>query len=535
MSSWQAMLYVCVLVLADLVDATIFDNFTPLKWGQELVIIAVVIIALIFVYTYWSQVVYMLTGDEKIHGGIIDCFYCTFCRCCNFCNGEWTRCLTRCPCCPETVYGRNLVKEFAKCLGLWQTTIEVKNVVVGDLPYDYQLGDFYLAIDVGNNPSMVTALQESQPPKVVHFPEIFQLKVRHNLLEPRVRIAVRELNTFGHDELCELELSVDAIIDWMKDAERPMKRFQMRSMVGGVERETPAWICLEFSEPTENRELGTLAAMDMWGMPGGMGRLQVRTYEYDAAEARSVEMDPVKRKFKTADGSIMGTRKKVDRSIEQMKGQYLLLDETGNPKSEPKESDLDSMECCRKCLVCLWHLYNCLVFLAVLAYCIFRAYVWSCYRQFRWMTMAILNHQALPISNAHLHDIKEKCAEKVRGTGIVPGADACRPNATQTLYVCENIPETNRPEAFVGIVYETFGWNIKGLNCKHGICAFRDKLVNYDHLLIAAMIFLVISSFAFKWAISCCIKCKRQSMQQRAKDEMEARKGAAPVATSSII
>jgi hypothetical protein len=380
---------------------------------------------------------------------------------------------------------------------------------------------------------MVTALQESQQPKVVHFPEIFQLKVRHNLLEPRVRIAVRELNTFGHDELCELEISVDAIIDWMDDA-KPMKRFQMRSLVGGVERETPAWICLEFSRPTENRNLGELADMDMWAMPSSMGRLQVRTYEM-TADASTVMADPVKRKLKTADGTVVNTRKFVDRSIADMKGKYLLMDETGNPKSEPKESDLDSIMCFRKCLVCLWHCYNCLVFLAVLAYGIFRAYVWSCYRQFRWMTMAILNHQALPISNAHLHDIKNKCAEKVRGTGIVAGADVCRPNSTQTLYVCENIPDSNRPEAFVGVVYETLGWNVRGFECKHGICAFRDKLVGYDHWLVIAMIALVISSFLFKWGIDCIIVCKRKRMQERAKQDMEKRGGATAPATSSII
>jgi hypothetical protein len=414
-------------------------------------------------------------------------------------------------------------------MGLYQTVIEVKNIVVGDLPYDLTTGDFYLSISVGTNPDMVTSLQESKHPKVVHFPEIMQLKIRHSSFEPRVHIKVKELNVIGSDELCECILSASAIMDWMDD-EDPMKRFQMRCINHDIERETPPWLCLEFSRPTENRQIETLPASDMWAMPGGMGRLQVRTWEAteNASPVKGGSTRPGALNSKYSDGTIIATRELKKRTIGQMKHDYQLLDDSGNPIEEPDEKTLDRITCCRNCVLCGFHLCNCLVFLAVLSYACFRFYVWSCYRQFSFMTMAVLNSQPLPISNAHLHDIVEKCHDKIRGTGTAAGMDTCRPNETQILYVCENLPQQNRPEAFVSLAYDILGVNIKGFTCFDGICKLRDKLAAYDNTCIAIAIGLILSTCVCRCLGNLCIKNMRKQSQKAQSDRILAAKTMKP-------
>jgi hypothetical protein len=63
-----------------------------------------------------------------------------------------------------------LVKWFGRQVGLVSHAVEIRNITVGDLPFD-QRGDFYLSIECSTNPPMITALQEEKLPKVVHFPK----------------------------------------------------------------------------------------------------------------------------------------------------------------------------------------------------------------------------------------------------------------------------------------------------------------------------------------------------------------------------
>lgn len=495
----------------------------PLKWGQELVVIAIILVAFAFICAYKEKIIFFLTGDTKIHADCLDCIYACCCRCCNTCDGEWTRYFFSCPCCPSFLYKRNFVKEFARCFGLNKTTIEVKNIVIGDLPYFQQQGDFYLSVAVGTNPDMVTALQEGKHPKVIHFPEVLQLKVRHNALEPRVHFVVKELNVIGSELLCELVLSANAMIDWMNDTERPMKRFQMRPLNTDIELETPPWICMEFSKPTENRLLDDLIQLNT-------ASLEVRTWE----KTKDGHTGPKgKNTLKSVDGSwiqqaggaLTHERELQTRSIADMKGLYTLLDDSGNPIQEPDEHMLNWIACQRNCCLCIYHLINFLVFIAVVSYCSFRFYVWSCYRQFRFLTMAILNQQTIPISNAHLKDIVDQCHAKVRGTGIAEG-DPCRPNANQTLYVCGHLPHENRPEAFRTLIYDWFGADIKGIGCFNGLCKFRDDLVEYDHICAAIAIGLVLFTCVCRCCINQYIKEVRKAAQRKQGDEIMKTKAA---------
>lgn len=398
------------------------------------------------------------------------------------------------------------MKECARCLGMSTKTIEVKNIVVGDLPFDQTRGDFYVCISVATNPDMVTALQEDKMPKLVHFPEILQLKLRDSPLEPRVVITVKELNICGSEELCDLTINAATMLDFARDDE-PLKRFQMRVMNSSIERETPPWIAMEFSMPTESRNLGELT--NIWNM------LKVRiwkTPENDierqhAAQTQLAEYNRTSHLGKhastmTSDGTILGTRKNEDDTIRDFKFKYNLLDDSGNPIEEPDENDIVHIRRRRICFQRAFHFCNCFVFLAIIGYAGFRFYVWSCYRQFVWLTSAQMLNQtspAAPISTAHLRDLAKKCNDIVRGTGTPPGTP-CRPSYLQTLNTCETLPDSQRPEAFVGIAYDVFGLDdFQGLQCFHGICKFRDQLTTFDWYTVWIALFLIL--------LTRCCKC----------------------------
>jgi len=362
---------------------------------------------------------------------------------------------------------------------------------------------------------MVTSLQEEKMPKIVHFPEILQLKIKDSPLEPRVLITVKELNIAGSETLCELKLSAGSIQDWSND-ENPLKRFQMKPVNSDIERETPPWIALEFSQPTEARMLES--------MPNTWGNLIIRTFMPVGGSVgsgmlgvngpASMAGDIKKESIMTADGSILGTREVKDRNIELLKGDYRLVDDAGNQVEEPAEGDITKIARMRRCVVLGFRCCDCLVLLAVGAYTLFRLYVWSCYRQFVWLTEAQMNGRTFPISNHDLKELVQKCHDAVDGTGALPGTP-CRPNYNQTLTVCNTLPDVNRPEAFVGLVYNIFGWHVSGVTCFHGICEFRDKIAGYDTYCIIAVICLLIATRCCKCMANQSVKNYKRAMQKQ--------------------
>jgi hypothetical protein len=272
--------------------------------------------------------------------------------------------------------GQNLVKWFGRKVGLVSHTIEIRNITVGDLPFDTR-GDFYLSIECSTNPPMITALQEEKLPKVVHFPENLMLKVKDSFLEPRVRICVKELNVLGSNELCDVFLSSPNIVDWMKESnhtpakppqgtrgtleeggggQHNIKRFQMRALDNSIERVTPPWIMVEFCDADDVREIEHdkgLAKSDM-----------VRTWV--PVQDRSVKAAGVPPPVDMSAGPPgsqagggmqawrLAPRMNVDLKMEQFKGFYSLLDDSGNPIQEPEEKNLAKYKRKRHCFSCIF-------------------------------------------------------------------------------------------------------------------------------------------------------------------------------------
>jgi len=110
---------------------------------------------------------------------------------------------------------------------------------------------------------MRTSVAEDRLAKVIHFPEVLTVRVRHCFLEENVRITVLCLNVVGSEELCTITMSAMNVIDWARDPSERIKRFQLKTVNhNNIDRETPAWLLVEFGEPIEVRDLDNVRSVD---------------------------------------------------------------------------------------------------------------------------------------------------------------------------------------------------------------------------------------------------------------------------------
>jgi hypothetical protein len=430
------------------------------------------------------------------------------------------------------------VRLFGQKLGWATISVEIKNIVVGDLPFDGGRGDFYISVETSSNPPMVTALQEEKLPKLVHFPEIIGLKIRDSDLEPRVRICVKELNVLGSDEICDTYLSAGAIVDWTKEIaqEKKVKRLAMRPCVSTVERETPPWILVEFSEADDVRGVDTIPIPMLQEGPQ-----KVRTWVPVTHETvKMAKMVPLS--YQPTGGGGGGTnwrttsRMNVDLKCTDFKHAYSLLDDSGNPIAEPTEENLTKIRCFRTIAKWIFRLFQLVVYLGIIGYFIFRFYVWSCYRHFEMDTVAILRGSVIPISDANLHTYWNDCQKMFDGTGLSTGnmngvnplADACRPNSTTIIHYCQNLPTSPagvkqpRPEAFTLLAKQYFGIELeKGVKCFDGICKLRNDLAQYDNVAVVVAVVLFLSTFVLRCAMNWCIKSIRKMDQKSQVDQQK--------------
>jgi len=405
----------------------------PVKMVEELAMLCAMMILLMFLFKYRDRVLLALTGDDHIHGGFLDVVWWTL-RCGGSCTGDWTRDVTNhCICLPQRCRGCNIIKELGRILGFASKNVEIKNIVVGDLPFQSR-GDFYLTVQCASNPDQVTSLAEDKDPKVVHFPEVLTLRIRNSPLEEGVKITVRELNILGSQDLCEVKLSAMNVVDWSDDAdEMRTKRFSMKPVDGGLELETPPWILVEFGKPHDPRHLDLLR-----GNPD-----IVRT-------------------------TMPGAQETKDMGFSEFKTEFNLLDAGGHIINEPDEADLAGIRMLRKCLVWTLGVFNCVVFFCIGVFSLFRFYLWSCYTQYTNVAMAVMHNMKFPASLAALHDLAESCDEETMGTGLLPGIP-CRPSNDQITQVSHNLPP-GQPEPGAGrlLIHRYAGVEVKGLSCAMG-------------------------------------------------------------------
>ncbi|CAE7544256.1 Ccdc65 [Symbiodinium natans] len=474
----------------------------PIKLTEELLVTAAIIIALVFLWTYRANLMLALTGDSKLHGSFLDCVWCCCFQCCGLCTGEWTGCFTMMPCCPPRWRRQNLVRMVGKQLGLSNYTVELRNLVVGDLPFDGR-ADIFLSVECSSNPAMKTSVAEDRQAKVIHYPEVLTVRLRHCFLEENVRISVFRLNVVGSEELCTITVGAMNIIDWARNPSERMKRFQLKSVDhGNLDRETPAWLLVEFGEPIEVRDLDNVRSVDT-----------IRTTTSDMTRF-------------------------TQRSVAEYKHTYYLLDSAGHAIDEPFEEDLAEVRRMRTNVKYLFHVWNVLTLLFLLCYAAFRSYVWSCYRRFEWLTMAVLNNATIPthfpLSFHAMESIGADCQAEVSGTGLqgVP----CRPSIGQVNMLCQGSQYLDSlhqpwPVAYSGYEWEEhlFGSSHVGLRCMEGICSVRQWVVEREYLLLGIILGAIIFNCLLRWTCEHRIQTlKARKLRERQQESIEFRRGKRP-------
>jgi hypothetical protein len=428
-----------------------------------------VIVVLCVAWRYRQRVLVLVTGDDRIHATGLDFVWWFFCRCCGTCTGDWTVPLTR-DCCwcllpegPERMRGLNVVNEVGRYFGLADYTVELKNVVVGDLPSTGP-GEFFLQVECEANPPINTSVSQSKQPKVVHFPEVVRLHLRSSrwfIFEQQVRITVRELGLLGSTEVCSVIFRACDIVDrsHMPPTERTM-RVEMKISDRSKRAVTAPWIYLEFDESRDIRDLDH--------------------FHGDQPEVRMALRSGL---FKEP--------------VADFKHNYHLLDESGDRMQEPSEQDLAEIHKCRRRVVCKSRFCSTVVGLLVVTCLCAWAYVKSCHKRYMWIAMAKGLKKKFPISNYDLFKVVESCEQELDGTGTAWGTDPCRPTYNQTACVCLwDFPERQpRPVAFRAFVQRRLGWQISGVPCWTPLCEHFGIIAPMaDVVCICGCTLLVISA-----------------------------------------
>merc|ERR1719424_1349292 len=233
----------------------------PVYGIEEIIVLVLMVFALFVLWKFRDRVLVVFTGDDRIHGTGLDFVWWFFFRCCGMCSGDWTRYLTRNCMCPKRIRGQNLVNVVGRYFGLTHYTVELKNIVVGDLPWTGP-GDFFIQVECEANPPINSSLAQAKEPKVVHFPEVVTLHLRWSYFEQQVRITVRELGLLGSTVVCSVRFRACDVVDWshLDDPEGRTKRVEMKladwaHSLGLHHVLTAPWIHLEFDQPREYRDL----------------------------------------------------------------------------------------------------------------------------------------------------------------------------------------------------------------------------------------------------------------------------------------
>eukprot|EP00444_Apocalathium_aciculiferum_P066210 CAMPEP_0183582108 /NCGR_PEP_ID=MMETSP0371-20130417/149050_1 /TAXON_ID=268820 /ORGANISM="Peridinium aciculiferum, Strain PAER-2" /LENGTH=470 /DNA_ID=CAMNT_0025792831 /DNA_START=78 /DNA_END=1489 /DNA_ORIENTATION=- len=368
------------------------------------------------------------------------------------------------PCCPSSIRGSNAVKLLGATVGVATHTIELSNIVIGDLPFTGN-GTFYITVECSANPPMRTSVSEPKPPKVVHFPEVITVRMRESLLENAVKISVSELDVVGSTEVCELRLTPVNMVAWARDPEISVKRFAMTVCDRNRNTVTPPWIALEFQFPINDiRQLESLHN-DTW---------TVRTATWTGQDA-------------------VGTYQ--DKDIVDFKHQYALVDTGGSLVQEPDEGDIRTVSTCRACVRRSTRLTGCCSVLVVMLVFFARAYFSSCYGHFYALTQVLGAdgqdgatgkwNESQPISYAYLNAIENNCEEQVGGMQIQDGTHPCRPSFRQVNMTCEHLPAAQKePLAFRRAAEALLGEAGTPLTCIPHVCTYYIMLEDHEFWLV---------------------------------------------------
>lgn len=398
----------------------------PLKLGEQLLMMTVASIVLIFLWVFRRRVIFVLTGDDRIHISFQDVVWFTCCKCVGMCDGQWTRFVTRhcADCCcandPKHAqwYNVNLKRMVARYFGILPKQLEIRNVVAGDLPYFGIQGDFYVTFECGENPPKTSSIKPSSP-RVIHWPEVFRMRVRDSIWEAPINISVKELNVFGHNEIANCSLTATKVFRKFigsknSDVGQMLRmRFQLephRDNEAQHHTMTPAWIMLEFGLAQENT----------YGQKAKYSILGQETTTFASVTKTVSSKDALRSKeFKEKDP---------------------LYDKRGRKIPEPPDiSDAvhqaDRWRRRQRCCVCL------VIFLFMFSASGFRLYLSQCWQEYEAIHVALLQNTSLNYTDLPLSlEVKDRLWKKQKLDRAEGKHDIYRPTEDEVVATCEESP-----------------------------------------------------------------------------------------------
>lgn len=524
---------------------SIASSYSALLYG----IIGLLILAV--VCHKWDAIVFFITEQPKLHISLLDYFHCFYRWTCGCCCGAWTRSFTSCCCgtcakCDycgcgcESVAGLPVSSMFGSVIGIIPRVIEVSDLVVGDLPFS-GLGDFYITMETGSNPRQASSVMKDSIPKVTHFADKMILCVRDSVFERRVEFVVWELNVAGAERLCDVQLSARQLIDWALDPTSPPKRFAMNVTNSYIDSAAQPWICVELKDVSAVRNrLQNLETVQPSFFPTyAKVRLAGDLEDYEEQSmatgwnCTSCVTQPQSNGTWNWTRYTDGTYREHD--LEQFKATVKLVDRDGFPVDEAPEGDLARISCVATCLSYLYAMLTFLQFMGALVWTGFRIYWYSCYRQYRWITVAELQGNQMPMTTRDLRTIYNKCQKSIEGIVLLENDSRrnCRPSDEVIEQHCNTTKELLRPRAFKEFAdhlddADQYGlrWFSQmmghGIPCHQGVCAQRNDYVTLvDYYLIPIAIASVIFNLCVRNWINGTIRKMRKASIDRAASRLE--------------
>lgn len=441
-------------------------------------------------------------------------------------------------------------------LGLIPQSIEVSNLIVGDLPFDHY-GDFYLVMETASAPRQCSAVVRDGLAKVTHFADKMILSIRDNCLEGRVVFAVWELNVAGSEKLCEISLSATDIVDWSRPCSKnePPKRFLMSVMNSSPERVTTPWIVMKFQDVSSrlhNIEKEQSAYFD----EDAKVRLKGKLYPQDVQATRSHDslscmscyssvprQDTLMQTWSEEglDGEV--THYKIDK----FKQEFSPLDQHGHLVGEPEEEDLRELRGRERCCHKLYQIITFFEVSVVVVWFTFRSYIFSCYRQYRWMTVAEqqdpnIQNELVSLTTGQLHAKYLNCQPSVPLPNRTDTTWGCDPPDTVVQARCEKpVKEEMRPRAFSdfadffdplldkGFTLPVVGnFSIRrGVSCRPEFCKMRNEwIMDVDANTVGILLALVLLNCLVRCVVSCKVRRdKRKTMQNRRDEKRKKERG----------
>ncbi|CAE7792917.1 Ccdc65 [Symbiodinium sp. CCMP2456] len=476
------------------------QGYSPIKVVQQLLVCLIIVILLVCLCIHRKAVLIILTGDDSLHATLPDCCWYGVWQCCGLCKYDWVTMCTSWPCCGKW-RGSNPVRTMAQWVGVTSMSVELSNIVVGDIPF-YRYGAFSVTVACGKYPSLQTSVQEDQDPKTIHFPEVLTLRIRDTMWDSPVVITVNQINFVGIHKVAEVRLSPTTVAKWAQQGDSfNTKRLALTLHDRNLEAETPPWVSITFGTPTAD-----LRHLDHFHANSS---LSVRLATWDNVP------DPTTGEFF------------AEHPLTRMKQDYHLVDGHGNCVQEPDEAELYWLSSCRSLLFAIYSILSFLVLGGVVCYGAFRYYVKNCYEKFELLTIAkSWQPHSFPMPTCALQSISHTCEVRTKGTGLDQGSDICLPLDQEVELTCDSPPQ-DRPTAF-SFVLEDLGFATnKGVKCFDGLCQLRNKIVRFDHVVFFGSLFLLVFIFClFRPLANSCLDGARVKAQQRSNSRFR-RKGPA--------